>query len=148
MPSFFTDAQKTALQDVMTDVHDTFKRTLKVFKEGKDVILSTNVNYSHIYKQPLGNVQKQTVERDIQARIYYFPRKIGNESVGVTSEDSLKVQQPTEEVRLKMAIDDYEFVKDAERFILDGAVYAKASAIIPNGLFGSGFYTIYLRRTS
>lgn len=149
MASFIAPSQKISLQAVFNDLHDTFKRALKVFKEGKEVVISSNPNYSHIYKQPnLDNVQRTALERTIEARIFYFPRKLGSERVGVTSQDGLKTQQPTEEVRLKMSEDDYAFVKDAERFILDGAVYTKDSAIIPNGLFGTGFKTLLLKRVS
>jgi hypothetical protein len=148
MASLISLAQKAAFEAVMVDVHDTFKRTLKAFKEGKEVILSTNPSYSHIYKQPLGNVQKATIERDIEARIYYFPRKITNEVPNITSDDSLKLQQPAEEVRLKITASDYDFVKDTERFIIDGNVYAKSSPAVQSGLFGSGFYTLYLKRAS
>jgi hypothetical protein len=148
MASLISDVQKASLQAVMVNIHDTFKRSLKAFKEGKEVILSTNPSYSHIYKQPLGNVQKTAVERTIEARVYYFPRKVGNETIDVSSSDSLKLQQPIDEVRLKISEADYAFVKDSERFILDGNVFTKASSEHPNGLFGSGFYTVYLKRVS
>ncbi len=148
MASLISPAQKAALQAVMVNIHDTFKRTLKAFKEGKQIVLSTNPSYSHIYKQPLDNVVRQASQRDIEARIYYFPRKVGNETIGVTSQDNLKLEQPIDEVRLKISESDYNFVKDAERFIIDGNPFSKASEEHPNGLFGSGFYTLYLKRVS
>lgn len=148
MGSLISAAQKTAWQSVHSNIHDTFSLPIKVFKEGKDIILSTNPNYSHIYKQPLGNIQKQTNERTIQARIFYFPRKLGNTFSALSNEDAVKLEQPSEEVRLKVTTADFDFIKDADRFILDGHAYEKASGGTPNGLFGSGFYTIIIRRTA
>ncbi len=147
MASFLTTTQKNALHAVMIDIHDTFKRTLKCIKEGQEIVLSTNPNYNHIYKQPLDNIERSVVERDIEARIYYIPRKT-NENVSLSSEGSLQLDQPAEEVRLKLIPDDYEFVKESSRFIVDGVPYAPSSPAVPNGLFGSGFYTIYLKRVS
>ncbi len=143
MASFISPSQKVGLQAVMTNIHDTFKRTLKAFKEGKLVVLSTNVQYSHVYKQPIDNATKQTVERDIEARVYYFPKKMNQQ---IQSATDLTLTQDTEEVRLKISTSDYNFVKDCDRFVLDGFAFEKASPPRPNGLFDTGFYTVYLRR--
>lgn len=146
MGSLISDAGKASLQSVFSNIHDTFSRAVNAFKDGKEVILSTNPNYSHIYKQPLGNVSKTTLERVIQARIYYFPRKAGNETLGVGGD--LNPQQPIDEIRLKVLPADYQFLLTAERIIVDGALFQLASVGNPHGLFGTGFFTVYLRRVS
>ncbi len=148
MASFLTAAQKASMQAVMTNIHDTFKRSLKAFKDGKKVILSTNPSYSHIYKQPVANVEREKVERTIEARIYYLPRHQDKENASLSTEDSLKLQQEAAQVRIKVTVADYEFLKTAERVVLDDHPYEIISTEVPHGLFGSGFYTFYLRRAA
>ncbi len=145
MASLVSDTQKVAWQSAMQNVADTFSRTIKAFKDGKEIILSSDMTYNHIYKQPLGNTTREPVQRDIQARIFYFPRKLSTDVIG---DDSLKVQQPVEEVRIKINKADYDFISEAVRFVFDGHTYSKGSTEAPHGLFSSGFYTIYLSRTS
>lgn len=148
MASFLSTAQKASLQGVMDSVHDTFKRSLKAFKDGKRVILSTNPNYSHIYKTATSNTTVEKIETTIEARVYYYARHQDKEAISMTTEDSLKLQQAAALVRIKVKEQDWLFLKNAERIELDSHPFEITSTEMPHGLFGTGFYTLFLKRTS
>jgi len=48
-------------------------------------------------------------------------------------------------VRLKINAEDYEFIKDARRFDVDGKRYVLNSTFRPHGLFDNKYYTLYLK---
>lgn len=149
MASFFTDAQKAGLNAVMSDMHDTWKRPIRAFKQGRQVVLSTDPNYSHVYGKPLAaDTTIVTLERTIQARVYYYALHQDTETMSSSTEDSIKLAQAAAKVRIKVAQDDYDFLKNAERIVLDGSTFSIASTPMPHGLFGSGFYTLQLNRTT
>lgn len=148
MSSLISDAQKSTYKSIIDNIHDTFKRLLMVYKEGTKIVISSDPNYSHIYEQPSDNVQIQTSSRQISARIYYFPRYLKKEEITPTGGDTLALRQNAEQVRLRMSKDDFDFVKDAERFVFDDHTYTKSSTEVPTGLFADSFYTLYLRRVS
>jgi len=149
MASLISQVTKLELQSVFTDIHDTFARDIKAYKEGRQVTLSSNSSYSHIYNRPVSaDTVITTLEKTISARIYYYPRYQNKDVMPTSTEESLKLSQAAAEVRIKVPQVDYDFLKDAERIILDGATFSIASTAMPHGLFGSGFYTFILKRTS
>ena len=148
MPSLISDIQKASLQSAMSDIHDTFAREIKAFKDGKHVTLNSNPSYSHIYKSSTPNTTVQKIEKTILARIYYPESKQNKSTVQLTSSDYVKLAQFAAVVRIKIAKDDWEFMKDCERVTLDDSVFQITSTGMPHGLFGSGFYTLNLQRVT
>lgn len=148
MASLISDSQKASLQSVMSDMHDTFAREIKAFKDGKRVTLSSNPNYSHVYKSSTSSVETRKVEKTIFARIYYPGSKQDKSTVTLTSADYVKLAQFAAVARIKVAKDDWEFLKDCERITLDESVFQITSTGMPHGLFGSGFYTLNLQRVT
>ena len=49
MASFLTESEKTSLNNVMDDLHDTFLRTIKVYRDPSKVIITPNNSYNSIY---------------------------------------------------------------------------------------------------
>lgn len=145
MGSLLDSLQKAGLESVMHDVHDTFKRTVKAYKEGKKVVISTNPNYNGLYGKP-ANTQVVPIERTMEVRIYYFSKSQEKQGMNISSEDSLQVQGSEGEVRIKVTNADYEFLADAERITLDGEVFRFGSAPRRHGLFGAEFVTLILKR--
>ena len=95
MPSFFTDAQKASLNAVVADIHDTWKLPVRAFKQGRQVVLSTSPTYSHVYTKPVAaDTTLVTIERTIQARIYYIPYQQNIEVEARTDADSLNLLRP------------------------------------------------------
>ena len=56
-----------------------------------------------------------------------------------------KIQRPDSRVRIKMKIEDYEYIKDAKRFEFDGRLFLLDSDPRFHGLFNVHFCTIYLK---
>ena len=55
MDSLITDAAKTAMKAALETVHDTFARSIFVYKEAKRVLISTkNENYNMLYNNVQG----------------------------------------------------------------------------------------------
>ena len=144
MASFLSPSQKASLQSVMDDMHDTFKVTIKAFKEGKKIVLSTNPGYNHLYQRPTNGVQIITEEREFEARVWFPPKTQEKSSINVSAQDNLKLQNETVQGRIKVKEADYEYLKDAERITYNGEIYRIASAPRRHGLFGSGYITLYL----
>jgi hypothetical protein len=44
-----------------------------------------------------------------------------------------------------MRAEDYEYIKDARRFDLDGKRFVLNSSFRPHGLFDNKYYTLYLK---
>jgi hypothetical protein len=148
MASLISDAQKASLQAVMGHIHDTFQREIKAYREGKQVVISSSPGYSHIYKSASQSVAVQPVERSILARVFYYARSQDKETVPLSGDDYLKLAQAAAVVRIKIKQADWDFLKECERFIIDGTPFQVTSTGMPHGLFGSGFYTLYLQRTT
>jgi len=146
MGSLITGNQKSSLIGEMVNIHDTFKRPLKAFKEGKKVVLSTNPNYNHIYQKPSDGIQVVKIERTIEARVYYYSKSQGKQGMNITSEDALQVQGSEGDVRIKITNEDFEFFTDVERVTLDDEIFRIASSPRRHGLFGAEFVTLILKR--
>ena len=68
MASLLTAAEKAALQSAFDDLHDTFARDIYIFKEAKNVVMSTNPNYNPIYNQ--NSSLSQTVTKEVQKKTF------------------------------------------------------------------------------
>ena len=145
--SLISDSEKTALNAVIDDIHETFAREITVFKEASKVVIITDPNFN-----PLYNTAGQTtsyvntpISRTFKARIKYeddINRRYWSEA-GLNSQ--IKLEAIVGSVRLKINADDYEFIKDARRFDVDGKRYVLNSTFRPHGLFDNKYYTLYLK---
>ena len=145
--SLISDSEKTALNAVIDDIHETFAREITVFKEASKVVIITDPNFN-----PLYNTAGQTtsyintpVSRTFKARIKYeddINRRYWSEA-GLNSQ--IKLEIIVGSVRLKISAEDYEFIKDARRFDVDGKRYVLNSTFRPHGLFDNKYYTLYLK---
>lgn len=140
-------SERTALNAVIDDVHETFAREITVFKEASQIVIITDPNFN-----PLYNTAGQTtsyvntpVYKTFKARIYYnddISKKYWSES-GLASQ--IKLEVVVGSVRIKMRADDYDYIKDARRFDLDGKRFVLNSSFRPHGLFDNQYYTLYLK---
>jgi len=145
--SLISDSEKTALNAVIDDIHETFAREITVFKEASKVVIITDPNFN-----PLYNTAGQTtsyvntpISRTFKARIKYeddIGKRYWSEG-GLNSQ--IKLEVIVGSVRLKINADDYEFIKDARRFDVDGKRYVLNSTFRPHGLFDNKYYTLYLK---
>lgn len=140
-------SERTALNAVIDDIHETFAREITVYKEASQVVIITDPNFN-----PLYNTAGQTttiintpVYKTFKARILYnddIGKKYWSES-GLASQ--IKLEAVVGSIRLKIKADDYEYIKDARRFDVDGKRYVLNSTFRPHGLFDNQYYTLYLK---
>jgi len=145
--SLISNSEKTALNAVIDDIHETFAREITVFKEASKVVIITDPNFN-----PLYNTAGQTtsyvntpISRTFKARIKYeddIGKRYWSEG-GLNSQ--IKLEVIVGSVRLKINAEDYEFIKDARRFDVDGKRYVLNSTFRPHGLFDNKYYTLYLK---
>jgi len=150
MASLLTSAQKTALQSAFNDLHDTFAREIYIYKEAQTTVISTSPNYNAIYKQ--NNNQSQTVSRKVvvktfKARITYDTDRSQSTLTSPEIDSQLKLKMPDGYVRIKVAEDGYNYLKDSKRVEFDGRKFTIESDVRPHGLFKPTFYTFFLLPT-
>lgn len=140
-------SERTALNAVMDDVHETFSSEITVYKEASQIVVITDPNFN-----PLYNTAGQTtsyvntpVYKTFKVRIHYnddIGKKYWSES-GLASQ--IKLEAVVGSVRIKIRAEDYEYIKDGRRFDVDGKRFVLNSTFRPHGLFDSQFYTLYLK---
>ena len=145
--SLLSDSEKTALDLVMEDVHETFARTITVFKEASEVVIITDPNFNPLYNTAgqMTSIVNTAVYKQFKARIYYnndIKKEYWNESSVNTQ---IKLQTVVGTVRIKIKAEDYEYIKDGRRFDLDGRRFVLNSSFRGHGLFDSQYYTLYLK---
>ena len=145
--SLLSASEKEQLNQVIDDVHETFARTITVYKEASEVVIITDPNFN-----PLYNTAGQTtsyvntpVYKTFKVRIQYnddIGKKYWSES-GLASQ--IKLEAVVGSVRIKIRAEDYDYIKDGRRFDVDGKRYVLNSTFRPHGLFDNQFYTMYLK---
>jgi len=145
--SLLSDSEKAALDLIIEDVHETFARTITVFKEASEVIIITDPNFNPLYNTAgqTTSIINTPVYKQFKARIYYNDdiRKQYWSETAVNTQ--IKLEAVVGTVRLKIRAEDYEYIKDARRFDLDGRRFVLNSSFRSHGLFDSQYYTLYLK---
>ena len=141
MSSLFSDNDKTAIEEVIDDIHDTFKRDIYAYVDIPSYS-SFNSDHNPLYDRN-NNESLSLPERKqytIQARVHYErwnPDDVDNDTNLPTSENI---------VRLKVKKDDYEILKKAATIEVDGANYSLNTDNLIEGSLLTGNYTVYARR--
>lgn len=151
MPSLISNIEKEAYQVAMLDLHDTFKRPLKVIREGTKTIVSTNPNYNHVYRRSSDQpkIQYEPRENVIEARIKYFDKNSDEVKINAGNNNPLDLILQASRVRLKVTLEDHSlFFDGVERVELDGYIFDVKSEGTPVGLFTPQFKTVYMERVN
>lgn len=149
MAEFLTPSERAAMAANLLDLHDTFGRDIVVYKEAKKVIISTDPNYNYLYGSggaSTQSVQNVPVKKIFKARIRYDTDR-SLEFYGET-DTQVKVNRidPNSTVRIKLKVEDYEYIKEAKRIELDGRMFHVESDPRAHGLFDVvQFITLFLR---
>jgi|TARA_A100001015_G_C15036364_1_gene736491 hypothetical protein len=150
MPSLINSNLKAAIEEAMDNMHDTFARTIIAYKDSKRVIISTNEDYNYLYKNVNGSIEesiRHTIQFDtFKARILYADKQ-GQQMVDGDATASIKIERPVGEVRIKVDQIGYNYIKDAKRIEIDGALFYKNSDVRKHGLLSPRYYTYYLSPT-
>ena len=146
MPSYLNSNQKKEYESVMQDMHDTFARSIFVYKESLKVIISSDPNFNYLYNNVKG--VKQTIRKSqfkqIKARISYMDKQT-EINLDAEVDSQIKVSQSIGEVRIKIDKEGHDYFKDAKRVEIDGRLFFTVTDVKKHGLFGTNFFTYYLR---
>jgi hypothetical protein len=149
MAEFLSPSERASIAANLLDLHDTFGRDIVVYKEAQKVIVSTDPSYNYLYRNAgstTPNVQNVPVRKVFKARIRYDTDR-SLEYFGET-DTQVKVNRPDPNsmVRIKLKIEDYEYIKSAKRMEFDGRMFHIESDPRPHGLFDVvQFVTLFLR---
>lgn len=149
MAELISQEEKRILARNLLDLHDTFGRDIVVYKEARRVIISSDPGYNYLYNNVGGEnttVQNVPVRKVFKARIRYDTGR-DLENVGeVDAQVKLSRPSGSSNVRIKLKIEDYEYIKEAKRIEFDGRLFHVNSDPRFHGLFDViQFCTLYLR---
>lgn len=146
--SLISESQKLNLKDSFDSIHQTFKKSIKIFYSSKIVSISTSEKNSQIYREKIRRENQVEIREDsIDARILFSEEKSSLQEGSFSSQDQIKFELPKNTVRIKVSSQDFAKIKDAEIFEIDGSKYKNKSVEKPHGLFGFDYYTIFLEKT-
>jgi hypothetical protein len=144
MANLVPDAQRTIYNAAMQDLHDTFKRSITVWRSSAEFITQTDSNYDAFSDAGIQNIVYTPESKTFQARIKYIDRQekefgiiVGNEKIDLTQDFQL--------VRIKVDQETFEYMDDCEKVTIDGTDFIPITEPRPHGLLSPMFYTIYLR---
>lgn len=143
MASLFTDAEKTAIEDELTNVHDTFARDIYIYtakKQSYNSSSSFNALYGRTKDQSITTTDKILQKETISARIFY-PKPNDEERIR-------DLDLPSSELlcRLKVTNANAEKIKNAAKIEVDSALYTVASDPKAIGPFQMKYKEIWLKR--
>jgi hypothetical protein len=147
MASLLTDAEKTAINSALSDVHDTFARDIYVYVEESSSV-PAELNYNPLYGRAknttsIPSVNKVLTKHTFTARIFYNnrqPEEIvdGNAQMNLLASDG--------KIRIKVKSDAYEKIKICSRIEVDDELYVVDGDPKIIGPFEAQFYSIFLKR--
>lgn len=146
MSSYISADTKSAISSIMDNIHDTFSQEIMVYKDAKKNIVAMSPSYNSIYgsggSTPTTETN-ETVSRAVQARIKYYSHE--EEYFEDSKVDSqIKVKVPQGSIRIKVAKEDYLFIKEAKRIDFDGNRYNITDIAKPIGPFSPRYYSFIL----
>ena len=112
MASLLTDAETTAINSALSDVHDTFSRTIYVYVEEASTV-PAELNYNPLYGRTkntasIPSIDKVLTKHTFAARIFYNNRQ-PEELVDANAQMNLLASDG--KIRIKVKSDAYEKIK-------------------------------------
>jgi hypothetical protein len=147
MASLLTDAEKTAINSALSDVHDTFARNIYVYvKEASSV--PAELNYNPLYGRKkntatIPSTDNVLTKYTFAARIFY--NNIQTEEI-VDANAQMNLLASDGKIRIKVKSSAYEKIKICSRIEVDDELYVVDSDPKIVGPFDAQFYSIYLKR--
>lgn len=152
--SLLSSSEKEQLNAIISDVHATFARPITVYKEASQVVIVTDPNFNPIYDTAgqTTSIVNTPVYHTFNVRIQYnhdITKDYWSEATSnVDFNAQLKIPLVVGMVRIKMEAADYDYIKDAKRFDIDGRRFTLNSSFRGHGLFDNQYYTILLKPAS
>jgi len=157
---FLTDAEKSAYQGDLRDIHDIFKRPFVIFRQSERVVMSEDLKFNFAYSdnQPDSDTESFIPASGVfNARIWYVPGMAANKEAQTTSSSDrefnrgdaqIRFRNDKNYVRLKLDISGYNFINGAQSVDIDGNNFNFFTAYRQHGLFTPEFWTVWLEQNS
>jgi len=73
MPSLISEARQNIIENVLLNLHDTFSKTIKVYKNAKGICIASSPTFNSIYgdKGPAQSVEYEMISKEFKARVYF-----------------------------------------------------------------------------
>ena len=146
MASLLTDAEKSAVQSALGDMHDTFARDIYVYVEERSSV-PTELNYNPLYgrrKDTSKISSEQTLTRyTYSARVFY---KAEHKEDIIDGNGQMNLVASEGQIRIKVKSDAYEKIKICAKVEVDDELYVVDGDAKVIGPFDAQFYSIFLKR--
>lgn len=146
MAHLLTAAEKTSLNEVMDDLHDTFAREIQIIKEAVKTVSTSSAQFNSVYGTAGASTSLTYTPQSgtYKARVQYM-RQDEDYFADSQLDSQLKIKMPAGSVRIKVSGDAHEYLKDAKRIQFDSRRFTIQSDYRPHGLFDARYYTYYLK---
>lgn len=146
MADLLSVSQKAAISSAFDDLHDTFKRPIKVFSKVIANHSNTNTNYNGIFGQ--NKTQNPSEPTTTSTTIYARVKNMDKSEVGKISgiNTGTNISLPEGTIRIKVPDDDYATLKKAIKIEYGGLTYVLHSDPGKIGPFDINYYTLYFSR--
>ena len=146
MASLLTDAEKSAVNSALSDVHDTVARTIYVYvEEASSVPAELNFNPLYGRNKNVAKISSETTltRHSFSARIFYKNEQKediidGNAQMNLVGSEG--------QVRIKVKSDAYEKIKICSKIEVDDELFVVDGDAKVIGPFDTQFYSIFLKR--
>jgi len=146
MASLLTDAEKSAVQSALSDMHDTFARDIYVYVEETSSV-PVELNYNPLYgrrKDTAKISSEQTLTRyTYSARVFY---KNEHKEDIIDGNGQMNLIASEGQVRIKVKAAAYEKIKICARIEVDDELYIIDGDAKVIGPFDAQFYSVFLKR--
>lgn len=146
MASLISSDDKTTLNSIMEDQHDTFARPIICYKDAVKTVSTKSTSFNSVYGNAGATTSIVNTPQPItvNARVQYekkYPQEY-LEDGNINSQ--LKVNIDEGRVRIKIKSSDFANVKECKRFEFDSRVFYLDSDFRAHGLFDAQYYTFYV----
>ena len=144
MASIFNEAEKSAIEGLLDDVHDTFKKNIYVYVEEVTSVKFSDIDFNPLYGRSLNQAKiskdKKLTKHTVEARVFYDKQKDNDliEDIGAGSSENT--------VRIKVDYEAKELIKNASVIEVDNDRYSVVSDAEAIGPFSNPYWKIYLKR--
>jgi hypothetical protein len=146
MASLLTDAEKTAINSALSNVHDTFARDIYVYvKEVSSVPVALNYNPLYGRRKDVAKISsEETLKRyNYSARVFYKNEQ--KEDI-IDGNGQMNLVGSEGQIRIKVKAEAYEKIKICSKIEVDNELYVVDGDAKVIGPFDTQFYSIFLKR--
>ena len=148
MASLLTDAEKTAVNSALSDIHDTFARDIYVYVEEASSV-PVELNYNPLYgrRKDTSKISSENTltQYTYSARVFY---KGDQQEDIIDGNAQMNLMASEGQVRVKVKSAAYEKMKICSKIEVDNELYVVDGDAKVVGPFGAQFYSISLKRVN